>query len=156
NRDVLYKMTPSYTYVSRGGWLPFARFGDLTMFDLVVRVPGQYTTLGIGEKLSDEVKDGVRISRWKSGSPVAFPTVIYGDYMSVESKVVAKKADGTKIPVWMHHDRVGFAEWGVPPKSLQAFADEAANAINLYEQIYGVDYPYNKLDLVNDPQGGLY
>ena len=156
NRDALYKLTPSFTYVSRGGWLPFARFGDLTMFDLDVRVPEHYTTLGIGDKTSDVVKDGVRTTHWSSGKPVAFPTVIFGQYTSVESTVVAKKSDGTKIPVWLHVDRDSMGQWGITRSTMEGLANEAANAINLYTAIYGVDYPYNKLDLVNDPQPALY
>src|SRR5206468_2657590 len=31
--------------------------------------------------------------------------------------------------------------------------DQAANSLNLYSSIYGTEYPYGKLDLVNDPVG---
>ena len=156
NRDAIYKLTPTYSYVSRGGWLPFVHFGDMTDFDLTVKVPAGYTTLGIGKKLMDEVKDGVRTTRWVPDFPISFPTVIYGDYYEAESNVKAVKGDGTPIPVVCHVDRVGLADWQIPPKSLDVFADEAANALNLYRAIFGVDYPYSKLDLVNDPLGGLY
>ncbi|MBW2278561.1 MAG: hypothetical protein JRF63_13795 [Deltaproteobacteria bacterium] len=34
--------------------------------------------------------------------------------------------------------------------------DQAVNAINLYREIYGVDYPFAKMDLVADPMGSFY
>jgi aminopeptidase N len=41
-------------------------------------------------------------------------------------------------------------------KSLQAIATQAAVALNLYKEIYGIDYPFAKLDLVADPVGSFY
>ena len=37
------------------------------------------------------------------------------------------------------------------PEVTQAIADQAANALNLYREVFGTDYPFGKLDLVNDP-----
>ncbi len=157
SRDTIYKFTPSYSYVSRGGWLPFVRFGDMIRdFDLTVSVPARFKTLGIGRKVSETTEDGARITRWIGESPVEFPTIIYGIYLEAPSKVVAKRLDGTEIPVTMHVDRDAMGSWGIAPKALTAVADEAANALNLYREVFGVDYPYARLDLVNDPLGALY
>jgi len=157
SRDSIYKFTPSYSYVSRGGWLPFVRFGDMIRdFDLTVSVPARFKTLGIGRKVSETTEDGARITRWIGESPVEFPTVIYGIYVEAPSKVVAKRLDGTEIPVTMHVDRDAMGSWGIAPKALTAVADQAANALNLYREVFGVDYPYARLDLVNDPLGALY
>lgn len=157
NRDCIYKLTSSYSYVSRGGWLPFVRFGDfIKEFDLTVKVPAKYRALGIGKKVAGSVAGGVETTRWVSDSPVDFPTVIFGDYVESPSRVAAKRADGTEIPVTIHVDRISMGQWEIAPKALPALADEAANALNLYREIFGVDYPYSKLDLVNDPLGFLY
>src|SRR5262245_17099706 len=52
NRDSIYKLTTSFSYVARAGWLPFVRFGDMIRsFDLTVKVPAKYKTLGIGRKV---------------------------------------------------------------------------------------------------------
>lgn len=157
NRDSIYKLTTSYSYVARGGWLPFVRFGDMIpVFDLTVKVPAKYKTLGIGRKVSESVAAGVSTTRWRSEMPVEFPTVIFGDYVEASSKVKAKKMDGTEIPVTIHVDRVSMGAWEIAPKSLPALADDAANSLNLYREVFGEDYPYSKLDLVNDPFGFLY
>jgi hypothetical protein len=177
NRDSLYKLTSTYTYMDRGGWLPFVRFGDMIHdFDLTVKVPDRYQVLGIGGKVSESKADGVLTTRWIAENAVDFPTVIFGVYLNEASKVKATKSDGTEIPVIAHVDRdtlstskfflvdedgsdQGFnvADAGkIGPKILGKIADDAANALNIYREIFGVDYPYNKLDLVNDPLGFLY
>jgi hypothetical protein len=157
NKGAIRKLTPSYSYLSRGGWLPFVRFGDMIHdFDLTVKVPERYTTLGIGHMVEEKVENGVRSTRWVPDFPVEFPTVIYGTYVEAESDVKAFKSDGTPIPVNIYVDTTSMGVYGITPKSLKAFADEAANAVNLYREIFGVDYPYNKLDLVNDPAPALY
>jgi hypothetical protein len=157
NQDSIYKFTPSYSYVARGGWLPFVRFGDMIdQFDLTVKVPFRYTTLGVGKKVSQKRVGDASVTRWVAGSPVVFPTVIFGKYQAAKSRVKATKLDGTEIPVTMYVDKVGMGTWEIAPKALPALADEAANSLNLYREIFGVDYPFDKLDLVNDPLGALY
>ncbi|TDI13757.1 MAG: hypothetical protein E2P04_02640, partial [Acidobacteria bacterium] len=177
NKNVIYKLTSTYSYMSRGGWLPFVRFGDMIpAFDLTVKVPARYTTLGIGSKVSESEEDGVNTTRWVAKSPVVFPTLTFGVYHEKKSKATARKIDGTEIPVYAYLDKDSVSNYTIPVatnenidgylnrvdfsnitlSSLGRIANEAVNSINLYEKIYGVDYPYDKLDLVNDPLGFLY
>jgi hypothetical protein len=157
NRDSIYQITPSFSYVDRGGWLPFVRFSDMIHdFDLTVRVPARYKTLGIGKKISEKVENGVSVTRWVGESPVTFPTVIFGQYHEEASGFKATKRDGTEIPVRAHFDKDFMGTYEISPKALKKFADDAANALNLYREVFGIDYPYSKLDLVNDPLGGFY
>jgi aminopeptidase N len=122
-------------------------------FDLTVKVPSKYETLGVGTKVEERVEGDVSITRWTSEFPVSFPTIIFGDYVTAEASIEAKKSDGTKIPVVIHADRHGMSSWDIRPKQLGPLADMAVNSINLYEKVFGVDYPFDKLDLVNDPMG---
>ena len=62
----------------------------------------------------------------------------------------ALRADGDKIPVAIYVDRDNMRAWNIRPKQLRPLADDAANALNLYREIFGVEYPYARLDLVND------
>ncbi len=156
NTGCIYDHSASYSYVDRGGWLPFVRFGDLIdSLKLTIKVPAKFSTLGIDKKVSEEVADGVNISRWESTHPISFPTIIYGEYYEVESETVAKKLDGTKIPVTIHVDKVAMHDSDIRPKQLRPLVEQAAQAINLYTQVWGVEYPFTKLDLVNDPVGGF-
>ena len=177
NAKAIYDYSWSYKGMARGGWLPFVRFGDMIdEFELTVKVPEGFTTLGIGTKVAERVENDESITEWKAGHPVTFPTIIFGKYISAKSSVQAKKLDGTPIPVTIYVDKNALSErsvqedqqgrkergggsgrsgqWGIRRKQLQPLVDQAAQAINLYEHIYGVDYPFSKLDLVNDPVGG--
>ena len=179
NSESIYSLNPTYSYVDRGGWLPFVRFGDLIdELDLTVKVPDRFTALGIGKRVSETKKDGVSISKWVADSPVDFPTVIFGDYVTAEPGIKATKIDGTEIPVRVYVDKVSTHALNtaftrmedvqdlvnqqaagardIRPSQLKALAEQAVNALNLYKSIYGIDYPYGKLDLVNDPLGFLY
>ena len=157
NEGSMVKLTPSYVYMDRSGWLPFTQFTDkIDTFELTVRAPAKYKTLGIGTKVEETVEGDVRTTKWKANSPVTFPTIIFGDYVEATPDIEAKKADGTLIPVTIHVDKDGMQNWEIRPKQLKPLAEQAVNALNFYREIYGMDYPYGKLDLVNDPQGFLY
>jgi aminopeptidase N len=184
NNDSIYKHNHSYSRVNREGWLPFVWFTDnIDFLDLTVAVDSKYQILGIDHKVSEKVEDGKRIARYKSDFPLTFPTIIFGDYRSDTSKVKATKADGTPIPVTVYADKVAMMTWSrkgvgdttdvediihdlkaqqesgmwdIRYDSLRPIADQAANAINLYREIFGVDYPFGKMDLVNDPMGSFY
>ena len=156
-RRSIYNYNWSFSYLSRGGWLPLVRFGDMIDdFDLTVKVPERYTTLGICRAVESKVEDGVSITRYKAQAPIEFPTVIFGIYEMAESSVQATRLDGTKIPVRIFVDKNGMTDWQIRPKQLQPIADQAAEALNFYRDVYQIDYPYSKLDLVNDPWGGFY
>ena len=180
NYDAIYSLNPSFYGLSRGGWLPFVRFGDfIDEFDLTTRLPEKFQILGVGKRESEDVKDGIRETRWTSPSPVTFPTVIFGDYVSDDAgDYKATKTDGTPIPVHVYVDKgslgglnqnfkkfddvvdtVNRFEEGardIRGKQLRAIATQASVALNLYKELYGVDYPFAKLDLVADPAGSFY
>ncbi len=156
-RRSIYNYNWSFSYLARGGWLPLVRFGDMIdEFDLTVKVPDKYTTLGICRAVESRVEDGVSITRYRAQAPVEFPTVIFGVYETAESAVQATRLDGTKIPVRIFVDKNGMTDWQIRPKQLQPIADQAAEALNFFRDVYQVDYPYSKLDLVNDPWGAFY
>jgi hypothetical protein len=175
----IYKLNPSFSSVGRFGWIPFVSFADIIdQFDLTIRVPSEYTVLGVGEKVRDEVVDDVRTTRWVTTEAVMFPSVTFGSYISDSPDVQAKKSDGTVIPVTVYVDKTStnildtdfssmneleqtqaaFAAGarGIRGKSLDAIGLQAVNSINLYSKIFGVDYPYARLDLVADPLGSFY
>lgn len=183
NLDSIVKVNPSYSYMDRGGWLPFVRFTDMIRrFDLTVRVPARFKLLGVGKKVSEAVEGGIATTRWVSERPVSFPTIIFGDYIEDVPSFKATKLNGEEIPVRVYVDRIStqaldtrvfetrgtqkdfekFMEEArggardIRGKQLKAIADQAANALNLYREIYKQDYPYGKLDLVADPMGSFY
>jgi hypothetical protein len=152
NSDAIYKLNPFYSYVSRGGWLPFVKFGDMIdEYDLTFTVPSRYSVLGVGHMASTESGARTTTARFTSDSRVQFPTVIFGKYTSDHSKIAVTKSDGSKVPVNVHVDNhsMSGAGWGIRVNALRPIADQAANALNLFQGILGVDYPHQKLDVVN-------
>ena len=156
----------SLTY--RGGWLPFVQFGDfIDVMELTIRTPAEYKTLGIGKRMADKRKGNVRESQWYA-EKVVFPSIIFGKYEEMgpedavgkkeAEKVLARKPDGTPIPVRVHVDTVSTSQSdnSIRVKQLGPIALQAAASINLYQDISGVEYPYGELNLVNDPAPALY
>ncbi len=158
NYDAIYQLTPSFFIMSREGWLPFARVDDfINEFDLTVRLNDKYQVLGPGKVESETVKDGIRTTRFLSPSPLTFPTIIFGNYISDDAgKYQATKIDGTVIPVRVYVDKGSLAERGIRASQLRSIATQAAVALNLYRDTFGIDYPFAKLDLVCDPEGFAY
>ncbi|MCP3977889.1 MAG: M1 family metallopeptidase [bacterium] len=151
-RGSVIKFNPSYSYVSRSGWLPFVRYSDkIDGFDLTVKVPQRYTTIGVGTKVSESREGKASVTRWKAQSPVHFPTIIFGVYQDDTPGGEARKSDGSEIPVTVYVDKTAMGDWQVRPGQLRPLGDIAVNALNIYQQLFGTDYPYGKLDLVNDP-----
>src|SRR5262249_48507214 len=61
----IYALTPSFSFVSRFGWMPFVRFTDMINdFHVTLKVPARYKTLGIGRIVSDNVSHGVRSTEY--------------------------------------------------------------------------------------------
>jgi hypothetical protein len=180
NMDSIYKLNPSFSIVDRIGWLPFVRFTDpIEEFYLTVKTPAKYQAIGVGRKVSEKIEDSVEITEWTSDHPVTFPTVIFGDYVSGTPKIKATKKDGSEITVNVWVDKVSTQSLdgtgintradvenkmrqadggarGIRTGSLSAVGDQAVNAMNLYREVYGIDYPFSKLDLVADPMGDFY
>lgn len=155
--ETLLKMSHSYSYIPRGGWMPFVSFGDvIDEFKLEIRAPDDYQVIGIGFEENESVKDGIRTALWRADHPVNFPTIIFGRYEAASPGFDAKKLDGTVIPIKVHVDKASFADWDIRGNQLKPIAEQAANAINVYSNVSGVDYPFRGLNLVNDPLGFLY
>jgi hypothetical protein len=182
--QAIRKYNTAYSQLARFGWLPFVRFGDFVEdFEMTLRTPAEYKVLGVGHQVDERKEGDVLITHWKADNPVVFPSVIFGKYTSDKPSFAAKKLDGTEIPVEVHVDEVSMmidtykgarrtgdtsdrketgavkvieGTVGIRGKQLRSIAEQAANAINLYGSLSGVDYPYGSLNLVNDPVLALY
>ncbi len=161
------KTNHAASQMSRFGWMPFVRFGDfIDEFEMTIRTPAEYKVLGVGHKVSESSTGDVTTTVWRADSPVVFPTIIFGKYVTDTPKDYnATKLDGTVIPVTVHVDEVSMiqtgrggdsAARGIRPSQLRPIAAQAAVAIDLFKELSGVDYPYGELNLVNDPAPALY
>lgn len=184
NDKSIYAYNQSYSRVSRQGWAPFVTLSDkIDTFDITITVLDKYQILGIDNRVSDTVANGLRTARYTSNFPLTFPTIIFGDYTCDTPRTAAKKPDGSPIDVRVCVDKTSMmgntrpmvdgsttikdvinhyrqeAAHGIRDirqDALRPIAEEAVNAINLYQEIFGVPYPFRKMDLVDDPLGGFY
>jgi hypothetical protein len=67
---------------------------------------------------------------------------------------IVNEADVKKINNF--GQEMGSGARGIRTNQLKSIAEQAANSINLYREISGLDYPYGELNLVNDPQPAMY
>jgi hypothetical protein len=174
----IVKENPTFSQMARFGWMPFVRFGDfIDDFALTIKTSSRYKTLGVGQRMWEKTEGDVTTSHWEA-EEVVFPTIIFGKYATATPRFDAKKSDGTVIPVEVHVDEVSMGQLaievvtgkqaqdsfeaarqgsrGIRGKQLRPIAEQAANSINLFTELSGLDYPYGELNLVNDPQGFLY
>ncbi|MBD3868698.1 MAG: hypothetical protein IFK94_11285 [Acidobacteria bacterium] len=152
NRSIR-KFTPSYSNLPRQGWLPFVRFTDqIADYQMTVRTPSEYKTLGVGELLETSTADGVTTTHWRADQPVSFPTVIFGKYFEGKpnEEIHVIKKDGHEVPVTVHVDEVSKMNWDIRGKKMTAVANQAASALDFYRSMSDYDYPYRTLNLVND------
>jgi len=174
--QAMEKVNHAYSRMSRFGWMPFITPGEfIDNYELTIKSPAEYTILAAGTKTLEERDGDVLVTHWVSESPVVFPTLIFGKYTSDSADFDATKSDGTVVPVVAHVDEVSMGQLGgsrlqyreqaaaysagargIRGKQLKVIAGQAANAINLYNEISGVDYPYGELNLVNDPAPIMY
>src|SRR5262249_2828579 len=127
----IYALTPSFSFVSRFGWMPFVRFtAMINDFHVTLKVPARYKTLGIGRIVADNVSHGVRSNEYVADSPVEFPSVIFGDYYDRPSEFKVSKADGSEIPVKVYIDKLGKLPGA--EKTLPYIADQAAHSLDFY------------------------
>jgi hypothetical protein len=153
----IYRATHSYSIVDRHSWLPFTRLGDyIEEYDLIIRSPAKYEIYGSGKRVEERVKGDVRITRWTAEKPVNGPSVIFGKYVSSAGNIEAKTLDGKVIPVAVHVDTANASDWEITEADLGPIANAAINSINLYQKISGIEFPFDELHLVNDPQGLLH
>ena len=152
----IYNENYAFKIVDRHSWLPFNRLGDyIEEYDLVIRSPAKYEIFGSGKKVEDRVEGSLRISHWVAEKPVNGPSVVFGSYISNDGSIEAKTLDGETIPVVVHVDKVSASNWDIKASDLGPIANAAINAINLYTQVSGFEYPFDELHLVNDPAGQL-
>lgn len=153
-KDCIRKLTTNYYDLPRSGWLPLVVPGrTINTLDLTIKVPDRFEVLGIGTKVEESMNKGIASSRWTAES-VRLASVYFGGFEQALSERQVSTASGRAIPVEAHlnKDATPVARVG----GLEGVANAAANSVELFQRIFGSDYPFGKLDLVNVPASDLY
>lgn len=146
------KVTDAFWRVPRFGFLPFiGALSDPAYMRFVIRTDDAYQHISIGSKLNEEFSDGYRHTEWGADHYVNFPTMIIGKYLDP----VHDEHGHTKISGYMTKT---FSQPGLPSPSRQAMMKEVEstkNSLMLFENLFGVKYPFADIKLIGTPSDGL-
>ena len=150
------------------GWYPVpftSTFGATTFalrsdFEMTFRNPKRYSLVATGNKLSDTVEGGTRVTSWKSEKPLAVAGFAFGEY-----KFYSEKAGVTDVQVYANESAAGTSgmiqlssEFDAgstmgnlsPSVVIKAIGGETANAVRLFTNYFG-PFPYKQLAVTNIP-----
>lgn len=150
-------------FCESSGWYPelpnsFATRAD---FEMTFRSPKNALLVATGEKTSDTVDGGTRITTWKSEIPLAVAGFAYGDYKPYSDKAgdVAVQVYANREPddlmrmVQLAFDS-GAAEGAVgsltPSSMAKTMGIEMANTVRLFSSYFG-QFPYKSLAVASIP-----
>jgi len=157
-------------FCESSGWYPDKpnSFSRRANFELTFHSPKNAMLVATGEKTSETVDGGTRITTWKSEMPLAVAGFAYGDY-----KLTTDKANDTEIDVYANREpddvmamvqryfeegpgaqeaAVGSMSPSVMAKTMGA---EIANAVRLFSAWYG-PFPYKHLSVTSLPVSYTY
>jgi hypothetical protein len=139
----------AHRLVDEDTWYPQLDDPEGAMFDLDCSVPKNMRAVGAGKVLTDEVVDGKRRYHFSTTQPALWSTFYFGPYDIYEAK-----AGDTKVELFQSSIRddispeiVGTAE------SPKYTVNEIANAVNVYNQIFGHPLEIDHLRVATTPTG---
>jgi hypothetical protein len=152
-------------FCESSGWYPERpnSFSARADFDLTFHSPKNSVLVATGEKTSDTVDGGTRITTWKSEIPLAVAGFAYGDYKVTNDKagdvVVDIYANRSPDDVMTQVQRY-FAEGpgaqqaavgSMSPSTMaKTMGTEIANAVRVYSAWYG-PFPYKHISVTSLP-----
>ncbi len=152
-------------FCESSGWYPERpnSFSARADFDLTFHSPKNSTLVATGEKTSETVDGGTRITTWKSEIPLAVAGFAYGDYKVTNDKagdvaidIYANRSPDDVMTQVQRYFEVGpgreRAAVGSMSPSIMAktMGTEIANAVRVYSAWYG-PFPYKHLSVTSLP-----
>jgi hypothetical protein len=157
-------------FCESSGWYPDKpnSFSRRANFELTFHSPKNAILAATGEKTSETVDGGTRITTWKSEMPLTVAGFAYGDY-----KLTTDKANATEIDIYANREPddvmamvqryfeegPGAQEAAVgsmsPSMMAKTMGAEIANAVRLFSAWYG-PFPYKHLSVTSLPVSYTY
>jgi peptidase M1-like protein len=152
-------------FCESSGWYPERpnSFSARADFDLTFHSPKNSVLVATGEKTSDTVDGGTRITTWKSEIPLAVAGFAYGDYKVTNDKagevVIDIYANRSPDDVMTQVQRYFESGQGTqqaavgsmsPSVMAKTMGTEIANAVRVYSAWYG-PFPYRHISVTSLP-----
>ncbi|MBI3696835.1 MAG: hypothetical protein HY238_18615 [Acidobacteria bacterium] len=166
-KRVIRKVGSGNYFCQSYGWYPArpCSFATRADFEMNFRNPKAYALVATGNKISETVDGGTRISTWKSDLPLSVAGFAFGEY-----KVHTEKAGAIDVEVYANREADDFMRQGealehlpgqptidrpalgsLSPAALaKTMGIEIANTLRLFEMYFG-PYPYGRLAVTNIP-----
>ncbi len=153
---------------ARTSWYPSLNaFRDRATYDLIFKVPHQYTLIGVGKLVSESREGDYGVSEWNSDVPIAVAGFNYGvfkkkqrtdetDHYQVEAYATSE------LPAYMRsyqmpgaaygNSHTGMDTSGMSPAALAESAMiDGMNAIRCFTLWFG-EAPYGRIAITQQPQ----
>src|SRR5580704_12669144 len=152
-------------FCESSGWYPERpnSFSARADFDLTFHSPKSSVLVATGEKTSDTVDGGTRISTWKSEIPLAVAVFAYGNYKVTNDKAgdvlidiyANRETDDVMTQVQRYFESGAGAQTAAvgsmsPSIMAKTMGTEIANAVRVYTAWYG-PFPYKHLSVTSLP-----
>jgi len=148
----------NFSVGARESWYPNVNaFRDHAHYDLIFRVPKQYTLVGVGKLEKRWVEEGYACSQWVSPAPLAVAGFNYGDFKErdvrdtqLDFTIEGYAAKG--VPDYLKGaERIG-AIGSLTPAGLMANTMvDAQNALRIYNVWFGKP-EYGRIAITQQPQ----
>jgi hypothetical protein len=152
-------------FCESSGWYPERpnSFSARADFDLTFHSPKNSVLVATGEKTSDTVDGGTRITTWKSEIPLAVAGFAYGDYKVTNDKAgdvvidiyANRSPDDVMAQVQRYFEEGPGAQQAAvgsmsPSVMAKTMGSEIANAVRVYAAWYG-PFPYKHISVTSLP-----
>lgn len=140
---------------ARTSWYPSVNaFGDRSTFDLIFKVPHEYTLVGVGKLVKEWREEDAAASQWTSEIPLAVAGFNYGRFKKKERTDESTKYEiegyaTMELPGYLQH--APMAGSMTPSRLSENAMIDAENAIRVYTQYFG-PAPYGRIAITQQPE----
>jgi Peptidase family M1 domain len=144
----------NFSVGARESWYPTLNsFREQATYDLVFKVPNQYTLVSVGKLAKQWKEDNLACTEWISDVPLAVAGFNYGAF---RKKEVTDRETKYEIEAYSNQEIPDYLkEIGSIALTPSAMADrvlvDAQNAIRLYQHWFG-DAPYGRIAITQQPE----
>jgi len=144
----------NYAVGARTTWYPSLNsFQDRATYDLIFKVPKQFTLIGVGKPVKEWREDDYAASQWVSQTPLAVAGFNYGNFKKKERRddtthYGLEAYATTELPDYLRGRGFGVMS---PSAMADGAAVDAENSIRLYTRYFG-ELPYGRIAITQQPQ----
>ena len=145
----------NFSVGARTSWYPSLNsFLDRATYDLVYKVPKQFTLVSVGKMVKEWQEGGMACSEWKSDIPLAVAGFNFGGF---KKKMITDRDSKYEIETYTIPEvpdllKPVAAQFNLAPSAMAERAlAEAQNSIRLYQHWFG-DAPYGRIAITEQPE----